>query len=209
MDLNGECHHERSEAPEGKVKRQEKKVKKLRARRKIIRVDSKETQDYVREAKDVDQEKAEEMSFVPSAISVPQKPLFRCDNQCSEKTLSFWQFASVVIKEGEESYTTNLCQQCYNKHLEEKGEKSLTNLQWYEFCGEKGASWKAVENEGKRTIHTRNVISAKKEKEFQGFERRLKKKGKQDYRVSCSWNRQPECTWSKRNAAMTRNARKE
>ena len=38
------------------------------------------------------------MSFVPSAI-----------NQCSEKTLSFWQLSSVVIQEGEESYTTNTC----------------------------------------------------------------------------------------------------
>ena len=43
-----------------------------------------------------DQEEAEEISFVPSAISVSQKPLFRCDNQCSEKTISFRQLASVV-----------------------------------------------------------------------------------------------------------------
>ena len=49
------------------------------------------------------------MSFVPSAISVPQKLMFRCDNQCSEKTLSFWQLSSVVIQEGEESYKTNTC----------------------------------------------------------------------------------------------------
>ena len=46
------------------------------AKRKIIRVESEETQDYVREASDMDQEEAEEISFVPSAISVPQKPLF-------------------------------------------------------------------------------------------------------------------------------------
>ena len=66
----------------------------------------------------MDQEESEEISFVPSAISVPQKPSFRCDNQCSEqKTVSFWQFASVVIKEGEESYTTNVCQQCYNDSM--------------------------------------------------------------------------------------------
>ena len=65
-------------------------------------MESEETQDYVREANDMDQEEGEEISFVPSAISVPQKPLFRCDNQCSEKILSFWQLASVVIKEGEE-----------------------------------------------------------------------------------------------------------
>ena len=50
-------------------------------------------------------------------------PLFRCDNQCSEKTLSFWQLASVVIKEGEEPYTTILCQKFYNDSLKAKGEK--------------------------------------------------------------------------------------
>ena len=39
-----------------------------RSKRKLIRVGSEETQDYVREAKDMDQEEAEEVSFVPSAI---------------------------------------------------------------------------------------------------------------------------------------------
>ena len=77
-----------------------------------------------------------------SAISVPRKPLFRCDNQCSEMTLSFWQLASVVIKEGEESYTTTLCQKCYNESLKATGEKPLTNWQWHEFV-EKGQPWKA------------------------------------------------------------------
>ena len=36
-------------------------------------MESEETQDYVREAKDVDLEEAEEISFVRSANSVPQK----------------------------------------------------------------------------------------------------------------------------------------
>ena len=71
--------------PEGKVTRQEKKVKKLIARREKIRVAFEETQDNARKAKDADQDEAEEMSFVPSAISVPQKPLFRSDNQCFSK----------------------------------------------------------------------------------------------------------------------------
>ena len=83
-------------------------------KRKVIRVEFEETQDCVREANDLNQEESEEISIVPSAIGVPQKPSFRCDNHCSEKTLSFWQFASVVIKEGEESYTANSFQQCYN-----------------------------------------------------------------------------------------------
>ena len=47
-------------------------------------MESEETQDYVREANDMYQEDGAEVSFVPSAISVPQKPLFRCDNQCIE-----------------------------------------------------------------------------------------------------------------------------
>ena len=92
----------------------------------------------MREANDTNQEEAEEISFVPSAISVPQKPLFRCDNQCSEKTFSFSHFSSVVIKEGEESYTTNLCQQRYNKSLEAKGDRPLTKRQRYEFVEKKG-----------------------------------------------------------------------
>ena len=66
----------------------------------------------------------EELSFVPGAVSVPQKMMFRCDKQCSDKTLSCWQLASVVIKEGEESYMTNLCQRCFNFCLRAKGEKT-------------------------------------------------------------------------------------
>ena len=153
VNPNGEGHHEReqvkssrreSEAP-GEEGEEIKSPK-----QKIFRVESEETQDYVREATDMNQEEAEEISFVPSAIGVPQKPLFRCDNQRSEKTLSFWQFASVVIKEGEESYTTNLCQQCCNKYLEEKGDKPLTKWQWYEFTEKKahrGKLWKMTGKE--------------------------------------------------------------
>ena len=70
-------------------------------KRTVIRVEPEETQDNVREAKDLDQEEVEEISFVRSAISVPQKILCRCDNRCTEKTLSFWKFASVVIEEEE------------------------------------------------------------------------------------------------------------
>ena len=53
----------------------------------------------MREAKSTEHEEEEERTFVPSAVSVPLKPLFRCDNQCSEKTLSYWQLASVVVNE--------------------------------------------------------------------------------------------------------------
>ena len=98
----------------------------------------------MREAKDMDQEEAEESSFVPSAISVPRKPMFRCENQCSEKTLGFCQLASVVIQEGEESDTTNLCQTCYNDSLEAKRGQTIDKLAVERVRGAKGAPWKAL-----------------------------------------------------------------
>ena len=47
-------------------------------------MESEELQDYVREAKSAEQEEVEEIIFVPSAGSGPQKMMFRCDKQCSE-----------------------------------------------------------------------------------------------------------------------------
>ena len=47
--------------------------------------------------------------------------LFRCDKQCSEKLLSDWQLASVVVHGGDEAYTTNLYQKCLDKSLQAKG----------------------------------------------------------------------------------------
>ena len=46
------------------------------------------------------------------------KMLFRCDKQCSEKSLSYWQLASVVVQDSDEAYTTNLYQKCLNKSLQ-------------------------------------------------------------------------------------------
>ena len=68
--------------------------------------------------------------FCTKCVSVPQKMIFRCDKWCSEKSLSYWPLASVVIDEGEESYTTNLCHKCFNNSLKAKGEKPLTYVQW-------------------------------------------------------------------------------
>ena len=90
-------------------------------KRKVIRAESEETQDSVRESLDLGREEAEEICFVPSAISIPQKPMLWCDNRCSDK----------------ESYTANLCQQFYNEELAVEGSR-----------GKEGASWQAMENAG-------------------------------------------------------------
>ena len=49
-------------------------------KRKVMRVESEETQDYVCETLAISKEEAEEMGFVPSALSEPRGPTFWCDN---------------------------------------------------------------------------------------------------------------------------------
>ena len=66
-------------------------------------------------------EEEEEISFVPSATSIPQGCMYRCDNSFCEKALDHWNFASFVVKDEGEAYTENLCQQCYNERLQKQG----------------------------------------------------------------------------------------
>ena len=57
-----------------------------------------------------------------------------------------------------------------------------------------------MENDGKRTVHTRDVRLIYCQEEFQfkkSCERQVKKKGNQEYRVSGSRNRWPGSSWSK------------
>ena len=107
---------------------QEGRAKVQSPKRKVVRVES-ETQDYVRGSLNLSQEEAEEISFVPSALSVPRGPMFWCDNRCSDKALTFWQFASVVIDEADKTPTINLCQQCYSERLTAKGEVPVKSWQ--------------------------------------------------------------------------------
>ena len=125
-------------------------------------------------------------TFAPSAMSVPQKPLFRCDNQCSEKTLSYWQLAYLVIFEGEESYTTNICHMCFSNSLKAKGEKPLTNVQCILVVEKKRLTVEEphVREKWEYFLQVRNRAKSW-----------LKKKSRQEYKVSGSWNRQPENTW--------------
>ena len=54
---------------------QEASVEVQSPKRKVIRVESEETQDYVRETLAISQEEAEEMGFVPSALGEPRGPI--------------------------------------------------------------------------------------------------------------------------------------
>ena len=70
-------------------------------------------------------EEAEDIAFVPSALSEPRGPKKFCDNRCSEKAVRYWQIASVLVEEGVEAHTVNVCQQCYNEQLVQQGKPRL------------------------------------------------------------------------------------
>ena len=115
-------------------------------RKKVIRVESEETQDYVRESLNLSRDEAEEISFVPCALRIPQKPTFWCDNRCREE-------ASVLVEDGEESYTANLCQQCYNESMTANCLAPWKNWQWKEIVEKKahrGRLWRML---GKTSFH--------------------------------------------------------
>ena len=65
---------------------------------------------------------------MPSAVSVPLKPLFRCDSQCSEKTLSYLQLASVVVIEGDEAHTRPTCVRSVSTNTCTQKEKSRCEM---------------------------------------------------------------------------------
>ena len=96
-------------------------------KRKVIRVELQETQDCVRETLAISQEEAEEMGFVPSALREPRGAIYWCGNRCSEKAIRYWQIASMVIEEGVQAHTINLCKLCYNEKLVQEDKQSLTS----------------------------------------------------------------------------------
>ena len=157
MNLEGESHQGQTQVKilEGKEKRQVKRVRRLKSSKGKCFGWNLKKRRTVKESLDLSREEAGEISFVPSAISIPQRRMFLCDNRCSDKALSFWQTASVVAEDGEESYTANLCQQC-NK-VGGEGRCTFEELAVVRSCGGEGASWKVTENAEEGPVHTRNV----------------------------------------------------
>ena len=111
-------------------------------KRRVIRVESEETQDYVRESLAISQEEADDIGFVPSE---PRGVYYWCDNLCSDKSLRYMQIASVVIEEGGEERTINLCQRCYNEKTCSAGQ-AIAKVEGMERgCGKEGSSGHAME----------------------------------------------------------------
>ena len=80
----------------------------------------------MRDSWNLNLEEAEEMRYrVRSAFR--EGLCFWCDKRCSDTALRFWQFASVVVDEGEKARTITMCQQCYNESLTAQGLAPLKN----------------------------------------------------------------------------------
>ena len=121
-DLDGESRHEQVEA---KLSRRGRKVldedEEKRSPIKKIREESRKEYGAGRGRKeDLRTERGERSAEAPVSLI----------DHAAKKTLSYWQLASVVVCECDESFTNNLCQMCFNKHLQAKGEEPLTNVKW-------------------------------------------------------------------------------
>ena len=91
---------------------QEASVEVQSTNRKVIRVESEETQDSVRETLEISQEEADELGFVPSAVSEPRGASERCDSRCSEKATRYGQISSMVMKKKVVKPAQSICASC-------------------------------------------------------------------------------------------------
>ena len=158
VNPDGESRHRHARADMARKEREnqtrmEKKAKESKSpKRKVFRVESEETKDYVKESLNVSWDEAEEISFVSSAISIPQRPMFWRDNRCSDKALRCWQFASVVVEEGGGGLHSQFVSAVLQRKLDGKGPGAVEFLAVEGSRGKEGASWQTMENVGKRPV---------------------------------------------------------
>ena len=169
-----------------KVKEQKDTIQKDRS----LRVESEETQDHVSQSSGLSVEEEEELSWVPIAISIAQRPICKCDNHCSDKALGYWQSAEVLVDDGEEVRTRNLCQQCYNEELKEQGEQQLKSWEWRALVEQTAQRRKLWRNVGKCSDFARNVglFIGRKNKSQANHQGGREEEAQQGVRGQCSRN---------------------
>ena len=108
-----------------------------------------ETKDYVRERlahEDFSQEEADEIGFVPSALSEPA--IHWCDNRCSQTALRYMQIAPMVTEERGEARTVNLCRPCCSKKdWFSKGRPRVKAAKWRDIVERESLPWQVMELE--------------------------------------------------------------
>ena len=94
---------------------------------------------------EISQEEADEIGFVPSALSEPRGVYSWCDNRCSDEAPRYMQIASMAIVEGGEARTINTCQRCHSEKPVHQGKQPLKSKEWREVVERKahrGRLWK-------------------------------------------------------------------
>ena len=107
----------------------------------------------------------------------------------SDKALRFWQFASVVVEDGEEPHTANLCPQCCNGSLTAKGLAPLKNWHWKEVVEKKahrGRLWRMLgKDQLKQRMWEYLSIERLKAKKFVKDAEKVKEEG-----IQCQWQQE-------------------
>ena len=87
---------------------------------------------------------------LPCALSEPRGAHHWCDNRCSDKALRSMLIASMVIEEGGEARTINLCKLWYTGKLVQQGRQPQKSKGWKEVMEKKahrGRLWKIFGSE--------------------------------------------------------------
>ena len=125
-----------------------------------------------------------------------------CDNRCSDKALGSMQIASMVIEEGGEGRTINLCKRCYNEKLVQQGKRSLKSKVWRKVVERKahrGRLWKIFGSEqvlrGMWEYFTCKRAWAR-------YQQMSLSKNRKEYKVSGNKNLLSKKIWSKTNEML-------
>ena len=125
-------------------------------KKKVIRVESEETQEYLKKEIVQRREESEVRTFVPSAVGVPHKKLFRFDKQVarSRSASGSWRLSWLmkVMK-----HTPPTCVRSVSTNTCRQKEKTAVKRAVESSGGKEGVPRKDVENGGKRTICKENV----------------------------------------------------
>ena len=147
MNPEGQSHHEQTRAKI--IRRRSRQIEmrlvrrvrrsKVKKKKKVIRVESEETQDYVRESLNLSQDEAEEIIW--------------CDNRCSKSP----QFVAVYFGCGGEGCEVPHGQLASSMLQQKSDGKRRCTLDEVVCSGEEGASWQAMENAMEGPVQKRNV----------------------------------------------------
>ena len=99
-------------------------------KRKVIRVESEETQDYVREEKITEFEEEKQRTFIPSAVGVPLNPCFGVTSNAAQRTSAFGTWRRWRLMKAMKHFRPTCVRSFSATTCRQKEKKPLSNVQW-------------------------------------------------------------------------------